>query len=286
LWCLRIERRLLEVDGWFRAAGGIEYLVLKGPAVAHLDEVDPSLRAFVDVDLLVAARHMDRALEVLAENGVQRRLPRRRAGFDRRFGKGVGCRSADGVEVDVHRTLTTGALGLRIPLDELFEAPEPFEVGGVDLRAPALPHRALHAAYHAVVGTAVPPLRTVRDLAGYLSRPDIAPEVLVPIARRWGGETVLALAVEATLDTLAFEAPAWAAWLARTRPDPRDVALVARSRTASAWPVEWSVLRELGPVDGTRFAWSVAFPDPSFLEHRGHSRRARLRAGLGRLRRG
>ena len=50
----------------------------------------------------------------------------------------------DGIEIDVHRTLCVGALGQRIPLDELFKSPEQFDIGGQQFAALSLPHRALH----------------------------------------------------------------------------------------------------------------------------------------------
>jgi hypothetical protein len=280
LWCLQLELRLLEVADWFRDAGGVEFLVLKGPSVAHLDEVDPSLRSFADLDLLVHERDMDRAIATLTAHGAARRIPQRRPGFDRRFTKGVGLCCDDGVEIDVHRTLCLGALGFRIPLDDLFDDPDHFELAGERFAAPKLEHRALHAAYHAMVGSPAPALRTLRDLAGYLSRPELPPGVLVPEARRWGGETVLAEAVRATLDTLSFEAPAWREWLNASTLVQRDLALIERSRTPSNWPVEMSVLRELGWRDRAVLTWAVAFPSREVLEDRGQSPWRRIGAGL------
>ena len=280
LWCLQLEVRLLEVAAWFRDAGGVEFLVVKGPAVAHLDEIDPSLRSFADIDLLIHERDMDRAIATLVEHGAARRIPQQRPGFDRRFTKGVGLCCDDGVEIDVHRTLCVGALGFRIPLEELFAQPDHFEIGGVRFAAPRLEHRALHAAYHAVVGSPAPALRTLRDLAGYLTRPELPPEVLVPEARRWGGETVLAEAVRATFDTLSFDAPAWRAWLGGFTPDPRDLQLIERSRVESPWPVEWSVLRELGWRDRAALCWAVAVPSREVLEQRGETHWSRIRSGV------
>lgn len=79
----------------------------------------------------------------------------------------------DLVEIDVHRTLCGGAMGLRIPLDRVFAQPELFDIGDTGFLAPRLDHRALHAAYHAIVGGGPPPLRTLRDLAGYLTHPKL-----------------------------------------------------------------------------------------------------------------
>ena len=80
-WCLRLEQRLLAVSRWFDDVG-ITYLVVKGPAIAHLDEVDPANRTFVDIDLLIQAGDLERALQVLAERGAVRPYLERRPGFD------------------------------------------------------------------------------------------------------------------------------------------------------------------------------------------------------------
>lgn len=122
LWCIELEVRLLEVRDAFDAAGGIEHLVIKGPAIAHLDNPDPSMRTFADVDVLVAGRDFDRAAGVLAAMGASAPWAERRAGFDRRFAKSKTMTFDDGIELDLHRTLADGAHGHRIPLGELFES--------------------------------------------------------------------------------------------------------------------------------------------------------------------
>jgi hypothetical protein len=264
LWCMLIELRLIEIKQWFDAAGGIEFRVLKGPAVAHLDEIDPSLRSFADLDLLISPDDMDRALTILGDHGAVRRLPEQRPGWDRRFGKGVGTRFDDGIEIDIHRTITSRAHGFRIPVDDLFRDPEPFVVGGETFLAMSRPHRALHAAYHLVAVPEPPTLHTARDLAGFLSKAALGPEVLVPIAERWGGLTVLAEAVELTLATFAISAPSWRAWSASVTIDRAEADLLSRGRTAIPWPIEWTTIRELGWLDRARFAWAVAAPSRAY----------------------
>ena len=62
---------------WRRSSIGarVDFLVLKGAAAAHLDRADPSDRAYGDVDLLVAAPHIDTAERLLADAGGRARLP-------------------------------------------------------------------------------------------------------------------------------------------------------------------------------------------------------------------
>lgn len=282
-WCTRLEARLFDIDDWFREAGGARYLVIKGPAVAHLDEPDPSMRSFHDLDLLVLASDLDRAIVTLERNGATRRVAQRRPGFDRRYIKSVGMRTHDSVEVDVHRSLVGGPHGFRIPLDRVFAGAERFEVGGVGFLAPGLGHRALHAAYHAVVGSTTPPLRTLRDLGGYLTRSDLSVGEVVEEARRWRGEAVLFQAVRATFDTLTFDAPLWRDWLHTYRPDPEEMTLIRKGHEAKRWPMEWTTVRELPWRDRLAFSWAVAVPSKASWDERGISPITRLRIGLARV---
>lgn len=281
-WCLLLEQRLLDIDDWFAAAGGIRYLLLKGPSVAHLDEDDPSMRSFADLDLLIDAADIDRALTVLQTHGAQRRIPEHHRGFDRRFSKGVGLTCGDGIEIDTHRTLCVGGLGARIPLDDLFADPDHFEVGGRTFAALSLPHRALHAAYHAVIGSSARQLRTLRDLAGFLTRLD--PDELLTEARRWRGETVLHSAVTATFDALTFDAPEWQRWVESLEPDPYDLALINTSLHGSPNPLDVPFLRELPWRDRAAYLWGVATPSKETLQSRGQTRWTRLRNGTANLR--
>lgn len=241
------------------------------------------MRSFADLDLLIDAADIDRALTVLQRHGAQRRIPEHHRGFDRRFAKGVGLTCGDGIEIDTHRTLCVGALGARIPLEDLFAHPDRFEVGGRSFAALSLPHRALHAAYHAVIGSSARQLRTLRDLAGYLSRLD--PDTLTAEARRWRGETVLHAAVGQTFDALTFDAPAWRRWAASFEPDPRDVALIARSLHGSPNPLDVPFLRELRWHDRPAYLWGVATPSKETLQSRGQTPWTRLRDGVANLRR-
>jgi hypothetical protein len=278
-WCIHLELRLLEVVDWFDSIGGVEFLVVKGPAVAHLDEVEPSLRSFADIDLLVKGADLDRALGALVEHGAVRRVPQRRPGYDRRFIKSVGLVCADEVELDIHRTYCVGAHGLRIPLDDLFAHPDHFALAGRQLAAPIRTHRALHAAYHAVIGTPAPALRTLRDLAEYLVRPDLTPAVLAREAKRWRGTAVLAEAVRLMFETLIFDAPEWKAWLEQHPASDEELSIIASTQSGTPWPVEWSTIRELRWADRVPFLWAVAVPSAEDLHARGLTHSQRLIQG-------
>lgn len=280
-WCMILERRLLDIDEAFARAGAVRYLVVKGPAVAHLDEADPSLRSFGDLDLLVAGDDMDRALALIAGLGATRRLPERRAGFDRRFVKGVGTAYPDGIEIDVHRTLCCGALGHLIPLDDIFANSEPFDLVGRRIPAPSATHRMLHACYHAMVGSAAPPLRTVRDIAVQLLCGP-TPEAVAAQARLWTGDAVLAAGVRAAIDTFAIDAPEWDEWLARTVIDPAGQRLLDAAHDEPGVLLDRGVLRVLPWSQRLPYLWAVAFPSAEVLAQRDQSRLARVTDALSR----
>lgn len=224
---LVLERELLAFDD---ACGptGIEFRVLKGTAVAHLDERDPSSRGFGDLDLLVRGEDLERIGALLEADGGTRRYPEARAGFDRRFSKGVSYAFDRNVEIDLHRTLASGAYGLSIDLDELFAATEPFVVGDRKLLALDRSSRFVHAAYHGLLGGRTIRLTALRDLVNTAPVDEAATRTVLDRARRWQGEGVLARAIEVARAELCWRPPlligAWAAGYEPTRRDRRWLA--------------------------------------------------------------
>ncbi|CAN5652824.1 hypothetical protein BH10ACT1_BH10ACT1_08100 [soil metagenome] len=275
LWSIHLEARLLEVRDWFARAGGVQHLVIKGPAVAHLDELDEGLRSFADIDLLVAGPDIDRAVAALVANGASRPWAERRPGYDRRFAKSVTLTCSDRVEVDVHRSLCDGVHGFRIPLHRLFASPDHFDLGGESIAAPAPVHRLLHAAYHAVLGSHTPRLMSLRDIAGYLTRSDIDLGEVVAEAQRWRGEAVLATAVQATMATLRFEAPSWNTWAEGVEVAPADQSIIERQRTEGSGLGlgKLDAFRELdGLKDRLAYAKALIWPTRDHLRSRGMRR--------------
>ena len=126
---LELERTLLSLGRTFEM-DGVRYTVLKGPALARTMYPDASWRPFSDLDLLVGGDDWPRAQELLAVAGFRRQLPEPRPGFDRRFGKAATHRNAEGLEVDLHRTLVLGPVGLWIDPAEMASAAAGFELGG------------------------------------------------------------------------------------------------------------------------------------------------------------
>jgi len=174
------------------ASAGIGSRALKGLAVAHLDEPDPSLRCFNDVDLLVPGDRLPESIEALTREGFARDLPERRPGFDRRFAKEATMAAATGREVDLHRTLAAGVFGLSIHLDDLWATSSSIVVAGRELLTLGAEERLLNALYSAVLGDPEPRLVLLRDIGLLINRVDLDQTRVVELANAWNGASVVA----------------------------------------------------------------------------------------------
>ncbi|HEX2699148.1 MAG TPA: nucleotidyltransferase family protein [Acidimicrobiales bacterium] len=217
---LDIEAAAVHVVGLLGGAG-VDVRVLKGLAAAHLDLPDPSQREFGDADLLVRPSAFAPAVELLVAAGLPRDLPERRAGFDRRFGKDATVYGRSGVEIDLHRTLALGAFGMALEPDLVWDDGEPFRMGPHEVRALAPAARLVHACYSAVLGDRVPRLPALRDVAALAGRADMAADVVVRLAERGRGGSVVALGVRLAAETMGTGS-SWplSPW-ARARPQSR-----------------------------------------------------------------
>ena len=192
---LRLDQVLLNVVEVLSEAG-IEVVVLKGTALAHLVYPDPAVRVFGDVDLLLRSDQYDRAIELLVDAGSRRQTAEARPGFERRFAKGTTLTTRDGCELDVHRNLVFGTFGFVIDLDELFRSSVEFQLGDVRVRALGPETRLLHACYHAALGDPKPRYSSVRDVAQMLTTGDHDVGRVLALARRWQSEAVLLRAIQ------------------------------------------------------------------------------------------
>jgi hypothetical protein len=208
-----IEARAIWVMSLL-ADAGVETRVLKGLATASLDYPERERRTFNDVDLLVRPDSLGIAAAVLAEAGLEREIAEPFNGFDRRFSKGVTMAFPDGLEVDLHRTFVLGAIGLRIPLEELWADSAVFELGGREVRALAASHRFMNTAIH----SAMSPLfrgNELLDLRVIAMANQLAPADLLDVAGRWRVLTPMAVAVRIAAgnlgdDWLGAELSSWA----------------------------------------------------------------------------
>jgi hypothetical protein len=283
-WCvatLRLERALLALAQDLNARG-IDFLVLKGSAAAHLVYSDPALRMFGDNDVLIRSRQFERALAILLELGYRRKVAAASSAFDRRFGKGVTLEGRAGDELDAHRNLVFGTFGFAIDLDELFDSSVTFELAGQQLRALGPETRLLHACYHAALGDPEPRLSSIRDVAEILVAGPHDPERVITLAREWQAEAVVARALTLCRQYLgATVAGAVVDAFEGHRPTARERRAVA-SYTGSNRSFAAKVIASLPYIDshGERIAFLRATAARSVAVTRSGSRHA----GLARIR--
>lgn len=288
---LRLERLMLRVVPAL-TDHGLDVLVLKGPAVAHLAYRDPSLRLFGDIDVLLRAEQFDDAMGRLEQDlGFDRPWAQMRPGFDARFGKGATLRAPEGLELDVHRTFVFGAFGLAVDNADLFDSPARFEVGGRSLLTLDPATRFLHACYHAALGSPTPRLMTLRDVVEQLPGGVDEVERVLDLVRRWRGRAVVARAVrlvERRFDmTLAGPIVEDVRGYVATPQEERAVAAQVGPGASFARQVVAALPYVEGLADRAAFLAAVLLPSSSSMASReSGGRLAWLRRGAGSLRGG
>ncbi len=273
---LQIERRLLRLAPRL-AAAGVEFIVLKGPAVARSFYPDPSWRSFGDLDLLVRTRDWRAACVVLAEGGFSRALPEPHSHFDERFGKAAMHMDPSGQQVDLHRTLALGPFGLWLDPNTLFESTAPLSIGGVALRRLDDTTALLHACVHAALGSRRPRLLPLRDVSQIATIGDVDWGALERLSGRWRLRAVVGRAMDEAESQLDVELPPAARWLRETAVDRRErrvlAAYLTERRTRGG-----TALSSLRAIRGLRpkvaYVRAMLVPDREFL-------RARARDGRG-----
>ncbi len=174
-------------------ARGVPFLFLKGAALGTLTYGDPTLRAMTDVDLLVRAADLDRALEALVAHGFRGPSAGERAFWqDAYYNLPVGAPDGHGT-VEVHWSIAQPGRQ-RPDIDGLFARRRDYDQDGLMVAAPGAAdlflHQALHHSYHYFE----PRLVWIHDLA-LLHRADPPVDEIVSRARRWSMAVPLALSV-------------------------------------------------------------------------------------------
>ncbi|MGH2554330.1 MAG: nucleotidyltransferase family protein [Actinomycetota bacterium] len=218
---LAVERGLLEVATELHA-GDVEFVVLKGPALAHTVYPNPSWRYFGDLDLLVRGGDWPKACTILESLGYRRGLPEPRGGFDQRFGKASEFRRQGGIEVDLHRTLVVGPFGLWIEPDILFEATTELLLWDQTHRRLDDTLLQLHACVHASLGWWPPLMMPVRDVAQVAHCAQVDWEALADRAARWKLRAVVRHALQTASETLEVGLPAGADKLVAYTPSRKE----------------------------------------------------------------
>lgn len=144
LHCLRVEQLLVQAARMLDDAN-IEFRVLKGVAVAHLDYPDPNYREFGDADILVREDRYTDATNILTSDpsSLQEMLNPDHPFSD----KSCTLITRSRLMLDVHQRLAIGGLGA-CELHDLFENPVKVTIGGHSMYAPPETARLVHASVH------------------------------------------------------------------------------------------------------------------------------------------
>ena len=279
---LVLERLLLETVEVLEDAF-VEVRVLKGPALAHLDFPDPSWRTFGDIDLLVRSFDFDRAVAIIGGQGHRRRHPEPRPGFDRRFSKGTSFATADGLEIDLHRTFTMGPYGVRLDVPALWNASQRFTLAGRVIQTLPIEERFVHACYHAALGEARPRLVPLRDAVQLALSDSLDLARVHDLVRASGGGAVVSRAVRHAWHALQVaDVLAITAWAKAYRVDPKEAADLAVYGSGSSYARKSLASVRALPTLRERVAFLHALLDPqgAYLGDRHAGRVGRLRKGL------
>jgi hypothetical protein len=238
-------------------SAGIDAVVFKGLATAHLDYDDPMERTFFDADILVARDDLAPAVAVLSDAGFRRGPVTVRPSWEFRYARAVELLHDDGAELDLHAALATGYFGVLLDHDLVRTDTVRIELGGIECLAFGSTARLLISCY-AIVLSRGPGLRLYGDLVRQLTVTGADWRA----AAEWAGpgESVIAEALRrlgAVLD-IANEAIDWARTVV-----PSPTARRALEYAVNAERVGWSAdarsaLLALGPVDRIRFITGIA----------------------------
>ena len=268
---LLLERLLVASVGELQRAG-IPVRVLKGAALAHTVYRFPSLRSFGDVDLLVPGSHYETAIETLCAGGGRRRYREPRAGFDRRFGKGVCVEMPGGFEVDLHRSFVAGPFGLAVATDDLFGTGATFRVADRVLECLDLEARLVHACFHAALGSAEPRLVPLRDVAEIVVGTDVDADRVRALCARWRCGIVVQRAMRVAWDTFALSAETTLVEWARSYEPTSFERRALRAYIGPGRSYARQALAGFQAVRGARakaaYARALLAPDPAYVHER------------------
>jgi hypothetical protein len=260
------------------AGAGIDYRILKGPAIAYLDYPDPALRPYIDVDMLIPTSQFDECVSLLSARGYTRKFSEPRPGFDSRFSKGAIFVSPAGHEVDLHRTFVFGPYAALVDPEALFERSAPLQMAGHEVRALGTEERFLHVCFHARLGDTPPRLLPMRDVAQILLRRSLDLERVEALCTAWQAESVVAGAITLAWRTLqVHDIVPLSAWAFSYRPNRLDERRLAAYRDVWNYPAMSTALaREIRSVPAKlAYLRALALPDQRSLDGRysGHARR-------------
>ena len=252
---VRLEQELAAIAAVWSAAD-VEFLVLKGPALARQAYPVPEWRAYDDLDLWVATCDFDRAVAALERGGYRRQhlLSRRAAACARRAGiEAALVHPERGRLVEVAHGWPALAPTRRAAA-EINAAAATLDIAGAGIRVPEPVHALLYACQHGAHHS-WDRLSWVADVAGLWLRLGPTGHVQAcETARQWRMTTMLGLGLQLAAKHLGLQLENPAAALAAL---PRVRALSARVRleAVGAGPERAAMLDRLRFA---RDAWDTA----------------------------
>lgn len=217
---------------------GIGVLVLKGPAIGVTAYDDPSLRPFLDIDLLVKRRDLAAARDFLLSEGYRREFPaaHEAALIESQHALEFGGRP---MKVELHAALLSRYLRWEISAAEIWDRARAVSCAGGSIRVLAPEHLFLYLCAHGAKHEWERP-RWICDVAQLMQRldPDATRRV-VELAAVTHSRRLLALAVRLTRDVLGVrDIPFSANDLVSERATRELVHMVRRRSIIAGTPAE------------------------------------------------
>lgn len=207
---LMLTRELLILLNLFEARG-IRAIPLKGPTLSAVAYGDLSLRHYVDLDIIVFGKELNRVEEVIGPRGYsQERSPswfeKLPTPFSRK--KDIGYKNESrGVRLELHWRLSGTHFDIPVDLNHLWDRGETIRLAGTDVRCLSttdlIVYLCLHGSRHYWER-----LQWIVDIAELIrSRPEIDWGMTMARARSLGCRRVLALGLLLADDLCGVEIP-------------------------------------------------------------------------------
>lgn len=275
---LSIERTMSQVADLL-AQTGIEWRVLKGLATSTVLYRDRGIRSTGDVDILVRPADYARVLQLIRTGDLAAHEFLAHGVATEAHERSRTFRTADGIEVDVHRYVTGPLHRHAIPEHDLFADPIVIDsiAGGLCPPAPVL---VLHAMLHLSTGTPGPVslsrLSTLQDLVQARTAMGEAYAAALELAGTTGCSTPAGWADLVVRD--------WCGGPADGTPSRRGTAIGLYDRMVRT-PGAASVGARLSGKRRLRRLWEAARPSDEFLASRSMVRSDQMKHIRARLRR-
>jgi hypothetical protein len=206
---LRLYEELAAVAAALQARE-IPVIVLKGPHVASAVYGDPALRQMADLDLLVQARDLERAADVVRARGYSAQAPYRTGTILRTSHHLPPLVKAGVATIELHWNIVPPGLGCEVEPTELWSRATPARIAGVDVLGlgadDLLLHLCLHASYLHLFGVGLLPACDIAETI-CRHRDTLDWRRIIERARRWRAERGVYLALRLANELVGAAVP-------------------------------------------------------------------------------